>query len=224
MTSIYDAVRIAIEHRLAEDMRSTEILGNIPFYVQRAATNLQQKNIIPPVQKEYTNDDLITYTNLAGTELYDYILLDDNFRELSKLFVNEVEPEWYHSLLSLKSAGNANPAKVLYNVGTVDIEGTARRALALANVPSDSVVTINYHKQMDEATVQTLDEKYWEAIIAHVEAQLNLPTTQAAILNDQRAKDQAEELAVSLRNQTQIIFRTRPNFFGNYKAPKRLRR
>jgi hypothetical protein len=221
-TNIYDAVRIAIEHRLGEDMRSADILGNIKAHVRRAVFKLQQTNVIPPTQNEYTDADLQTYFNALGEETYSYIELPDDFIELHKLYVNGLVPEWYVSVDGIVAKGISDPTKVFYSTSSVKINGEDKRVLALANVPSGAVITVQYHANVTETLIQSLSERYWEAIIKQVESYLGLPTTQAAILNEQRAKEEAEELASSWRNQTQIIFRTTNRFFGGGRRNGRL--
>jgi hypothetical protein len=221
-TNIYDAVRISIEHRLNEDMRSADILANIPAHVRRAVFKLQQSNIIQPTQVEYTDVDLLTFTDTSGNETYQYISLPEDFTELHKLYVNGVTPEWFVSPQGLLTKARTDVGTVFYSVSTVKIAGVTTRILALANVPTDAVITMQYHALVTEALVETLSERYWEAVIKQVESYLGLPTTQAAILNEQRAKEEAEELASSWRNQTQIIFRTTNRFFGGGRRNGRL--
>lgn len=221
-TNLYDAVRIAIEHRLGEDQRSADILGNIPAYVRRAVNKLQQTNIIEPTQVEYTNADFQPFFDVNGNEQYSYISLPDNFVELHRLYVNGVEPTWHISAISIDKHATDNPGVVYYNVGSASIGGSITRYLAMGGLPNDAVITLRYHGSVDNALVESLGEKYWEAIIKQVESYLDLPTTQAAIINEQRAKSEAEELASGWRNQSQLIFRTNGRFFGGGRRNGRL--
>lgn len=221
-TNLYDAVRIAIEHRLGEDQRSADILGNIPAYVRRAVNKLQQTNIIEPTQVEYLPSDLQVFLDINGTEQYNYINLPDNFVELHRLYVNGVEPTWYISPITINKKATDNPGVVYYNVGSATIGGSLVRYLALGGLPDDAVITLRYHGSVDNALVESLGEKYWEAIIKQVESYLDLPTTQAAIINEQRAKSEAEELATGWRNQSQIIITTPGKFFGGGRRNGRL--
>lgn len=223
-TNIYDAVRIAIEHRLGEDMRSADILGNIQAHVRRAVYKLQQTNVVEPKQVEYADTDLQTFIDSAGNETYLYLSLPSDYTELHKIYVNGITPTWYVSPQGIVAKAVGDTSIIYYSISSVKIDGTLQKILALANVPSDAVITLQYHTSVTREMIEALDERYWEAIIKQVESYLGLPTTQAAILNEQRAKEEAEELASGWRNQTQIIFRTTSRFFGGGRRNGRLKR
>jgi len=198
MTNIYDAVRVAIEHRLGEDMKSTDILANIPAYVRRAVFKMQQTNVIEPTQLEYSDLDLQQYFNSQGEDTYDYISLPEDYIELHKIFVNGTVPEWYVSPQSIRAKAKDNQDTVYYSISSVVVDGGNERILALANVPSGGVITIQYHANVTDDMVKNLPERYWEAVIKQIESYINLPGTQ------------------------KVIFRTPSRFFGGGRRNGRL--
>lgn len=222
MTNIFDAVRIAIEHRLGDDMRSNDIMANIPAYVRRAVFKMQQTNVIEPTQIEYTDLDLQEYFDTLGNAIFDFISLPDDYTELHKIFVNDKVPEWYVSTKGIRAKAQQNQGVVYYSINSVLVNGANERILALANVPEGATITLQYHAGVTEESVQNLPERYWEAVIKQVESYLNLPGTQDAIMNERRAKEEVEELASGWRNQTQVIFRSAPRFFGGGRRNGRL--
>lgn len=186
MNDIFEAIRTQIKSKIpnervvGDQVVSTnreEILNSIPFHTKRVVVKLQENSILPPkVFSFFAGEEKKTFSNKNGDELFDYIKLPEDFLSIDSFEVEnyEIDFEYFENEYALKRFAVLKN-KPLYKDARIEIEGNFQNILAFAPFPEDDeTVYVKYVFLPDEEYIRNIEEKYWNAIIAGVEARLGL--------------------------------------------------
>lgn len=229
MSKIYEAVRASIKSKIpAEkvvedqvvDTNRDEILNLVPFHVKRAINSLQNRSIIPPKTTRIEVTDKTAYVDPNGEKQYEYIELPNDFSEIIDFTPDSVHDEY-------ELWGNVNNidrmskmrGKPLYKVERINAtdETDFIPVLVLSPFPEDGSIYVKYMFSPSDKYIENLEDKYWNAVITHVEKLLGIGRPEDA---DEEAYEMSRKWRQSKqRDKTRL----KPNDFFVGGRRKRMR-
>jgi hypothetical protein len=159
-----------------------KVLSNVPLFIQRSIIKLQRKDLFPALTVRYTAKEKVEteYRN-DGSELYKYITLPDDFRELDRLEVDNKKYIWFNNEYDIEreSARRNIPLFTIKQVLSKTEDFSTR--LILQPFPAgDEEISVDYHIDGSEKCLGKITQEYWESILNNIEADLGLRSPESA--------------------------------------------
>jgi hypothetical protein len=194
---------------------SPAIIATVDTYIQRAILRLLKKDFLPPRVWEFDPVDERQIHVVDGETKFEYVYLPEDFRKLDEFFVyGSNKPYFYTSreneLINREHTDTDYKFTIVDN--NIETDTKSEKILVVRPFPENKV-RFKYYVNGKGTNWDWIDEVYWEAVIAEVEAILGL-------INPETAKEHSDIAIGEWKNQqgsneyNKTNVTVKPRYFG----------